>query len=1425
MILLEDVNDNSPQFVQPSVVYVTENQKVGTTVARLAQFTTDPDTSTPPEQGFLYTEVSGNIMEYSFFDIQTDGLVVTRAVIDREKNPSFLVPIIVSDMGSPKMSSTLTFTVIVRDINDNIPTARHLTSFVTLLDGKLPTGAIANVKPQDQDLIGSYVCDIQTGDKSIFRITPNSCNLTIISFPTSTSYVLRIQGSDGLGNASYDTEVKFILFNNDTLGNTIVIRIENSTGEQFMEKSYTKFISFLKGQFIQSETVILYGLMPVNFDLLLFLAVKKSNQEYYSLNNLNVKISAISSSIQSAAGIKIKVVSFSPCLTNPCNNDGECLNEINAESVVVLADSLNQSLSNPVLSLISFCKCPPQFTGPVCSTPSPSCGQVFCQNGAQCINNSDNSKYCRCPGGWQGNSCETDINECVQRNPCQNEAVCTNQQGSYECACQDGFWGKNCENGSNYCQSNPCNNGTCKNAMGNFTCICPYNQWGDRCQYSSVGFEEGSYMEFPKLTELNNEIDVVFASIKKYSLLLYNPSSIEGSTEFLALEIVNGFVRFSFALGYEEPTRLTIPIDVTTGSWFRVRVDRNRSISKVRVSACPTNQATCDDCQVGSSCYAEGLQSSDEKLDLGNQTLTIGGIKNTTMLSHSGQISSHDFVGCIRYFYINGLDKIKQEAISDSGIKNVCPRSQPTSLCDQVQCKNEGICIDGWSAARCKCPTKYTGTQCEEKVEPFGFAPGGFILIQPKESFHRDQLVGIPSRKKRSTSESSTFIRFRKTSGKGVLLFTATSNAYTILTMQGETMSFTVNQYGTFKSLTMDGISDGVWHNVTVIITANIIQMKLDDRQPKILPQSTFQFTSPDVVELSLGGLQEAHTVEEETFKDFDGCISAFQLDGTDVPLNGTTERYTVTVVGGVQKACSALCTSGGMCNENAKCTPNGETVLCLLNNSSTEASLSIGVIIVIAFFGVIIIVIIVAFIICRQRRMFCLAKKGPGFDNGHVKSVNNSGHSHQDSGFGEQLNEGDIIQSHIANELHPTSRFGNSGHSVRPDLIGSDTSGRLPLQMDDGTVIIDNASDLTNLRNLHDDAPEHYDLENASSIAPSDIDVFDHYRHFRDGKEPRHRHKQSHSHKQHDSSFHQNRHSPALVTSVPYMHDIARNNSPGVRNSPLNQLSRHNPSPLSSPLTHYNVNGMPVTELKGSHTKSDQSLASHTSRSSSSSVPTKPKRQMLPNGNTKQGNLLHNKKSSHHYDNQLLKGLTMEEVDRLNSRPRESPASLQEAVSSSSENNNSKNYRKPGKRYHETNTLLDPPDTSSEDSANDSFTCSEFEYENEKGKNEFDPTSMIFSNLQEVENENDDGAQHGRVFKKLDGLDSGGNSFSSNVGSSDEGPGRIKPINGTFNWDDLLNWGPRFEKLVGVFTDIALLPDADNLDCMEGKTDSEEYV
>lgn len=609
------------------------------------------------------------------------------------------------------------------------------------------------------------------------------------------------------------------------------------------------------------------------------------------------------------------------------------------------------------------------------------------------------------------------------------------------------------------------------------------------------------------------------------------------------------------------------------------------------------------------------------------------------------------------------------------------------------------------------------------------------------------------------------------------------------------------------------------------------MRVSLDGGQPTRSAIGAFLFSSHEVKELTLGGISSAVnsiTIDNEILDDFTGCISLFELNGKQLPMNGTTAFYNIQAVGGVGNGCTSLC-ENNVC-DGKDCTVKGEAVVCAID----EDILSIGIIIMIVFFIILLIAIVIVFVVFRQRRKLCMKanhqkQNGTTFSN----SANSSGQSNPDSGYGENNIDKLIIRNHIAQELAGSNYQRQNGQLMKPDIIKSDT-GRspMPLEMEDGTVIIDNASDLTHLRDLDGEMPEHYDLENASSIAPSDIDVVDHYRHFHDGGRSRRKNKShsDHSHhskhssrhypSSHGSSHHVLRDSPNMVTSVPYLNDLARGSPANTQNSPINQLSRQSPHVRQSPLTHVNMHGhtMPVTDLTdGSRGTSERSLASQRSKNS---TPNKPKRQMLPNSQP-----LHSRKGINNgYDNS--KFLTLEEVDRLNARPHESPASLMEAFSTSSDNN-TRNMQKPFQHYGDTNVLLEPPESSSDDSANDSFTCSEFEYENDKPKNDFDANNRIFSNLTEVENENEDGAYHNKNFK-ADGLDSGGNSFSSNERSSEDNQGQSKLPNNAFNWDDLLNWGPKFEKLVGVFTDIAMLPDADSVDFAEVEAkgmEHEEYV
>ena len=575
---LDDVNDNGPHFIS-FTAQVAENQDIGTFVTSLSLYTRDLD-GPGNQQPYTYRLAPGSHVEYQYFEIGLhNGDITTKSILDREDISEFVVPVIVEDGGSPTMSSTLSFTVTVSDVNDNPPTERYLTAFVSLYEGRKPANPIADVRPADKDINGTYHCNLITANP-IFSISPLSCDLIMNGNQAAPArYTLAVEGSDGSGYSpvSYEVTVKVSLFDNKTLEHSAIIQVNDMTADKFLENSYTNFIHSVQKQFGSNDLVLLYGVAEQSDgNLLLFLAVERGN-DYYNSEIVKSKIMTVKATIESDAGLFIMNVDYSDCSASVCLNNGECVSHVMVSSANQIADSLTQSLSSPSLALTSYCVCLPQFTGPDCGQEASPCGNTYCQNGGDCVN-SGSINTCQCPDTWTGRSCETDLNEC-DNSVCQNGARCENLKGSFICHCRDGFSGIFCEEGFDHCQDDPCERGTCKNTNSGFTCQCPYNYWGNRCQHSSIGFAEGSFMEFARLTELNNEIEVIFATNKQNSLLLYNPALDVSANIFIALEILEGRIRFSVALGAGEPTRITVDKYVANGNWYKVKVNRNRGVS------------------------------------------------------------------------------------------------------------------------------------------------------------------------------------------------------------------------------------------------------------------------------------------------------------------------------------------------------------------------------------------------------------------------------------------------------------------------------------------------------------------------------------------------------------------------------------------------------------------------------------------------------------------------------------------------------------------------------------------------------------------------------------------------------------------------------------------------------------------------------
>jgi protocadherin Fat 4 len=247
-------------------------------------------------------------------------------------------------------------------------------------------------------------------------------------------------------------------------------------------------------------------------------------------------------------------------------------------------------------------------------------------------------------------------------------------------------------------------------------------------------------------------------------------------------------------------------------------------------------------------------------------------------------------------------------------------------------------------------------------------------------------------------------------------------------------------------------------------------------------------------------------------------------------------------------------------------------------------------------------------------------------------------------------------------------------------------------------------------------DMPEHYDLENASSIAPSDIDIVYHYKGYRETGGGRNK----------SSPF---RHSHHFSGNRP---------SPGIRQSPISNVLKSTPLARLSPsselsqqtapriLTLQDISGKPLQSAllatahqKDAMSQSERSLnISQSSTRSSLLNPSRP-------GTKKR------KQCSGETSSNMTIGLTAEEVERLNNSRHKNNSSLVSTLDAASSSESESRLKGQLSNLREGTQELSQGaggESSSEDreSGNDSFSCSEFEYDNEKRDNFHAPRRRI---------------------------------------------------------------------------------------------------
>lgn len=156
-VLIEDVNDNAPDFVNPSTtVKLREDVPVNTRVAQLTS--TDKDEGDNGKVSYRITSDSRPTgLVSSLFSIgSTTGEIHVLKPLDFEDSRQaggFTLYVLASDHGKPVRSSTATLKVVLEDVNDNEPQVSLDPPNPVIVEGEKAGKLLALVTVSDADKI------------------------------------------------------------------------------------------------------------------------------------------------------------------------------------------------------------------------------------------------------------------------------------------------------------------------------------------------------------------------------------------------------------------------------------------------------------------------------------------------------------------------------------------------------------------------------------------------------------------------------------------------------------------------------------------------------------------------------------------------------------------------------------------------------------------------------------------------------------------------------------------------------------------------------------------------------------------------------------------------------------------------------------------------------------------------------------------------------------------------------------------------------------------------------------------------------------------------------------------------------------------------------------------------------------------------
>ncbi|XP_056317982.1 LOW QUALITY PROTEIN: neural-cadherin [Danio aesculapii] len=673
---LLDVNDNGPEFEAAYAPVVWENV-LGPQVVRLNQTSMllravdrDSEENGSPFSFFVP-------LEYRYsndFHLQDNGndtaTITALRAFDRERQKEFLLPVIMTDSGSPPKTVTNTLTITIGDENDHAHTAGQKKVFINCHRGRMPTNVLGKVYSPDPDDWDNKTYAFEGHVPNYFILNKRTGFLIIKENAPPGSYEFQVRVSDGVWpDAVSSVKVNVRELRDDAIYNSASLRLADISAPEFMERrGNLKSRYELLGDFLSDmlsvgvDDINIFSLMEVR-DRTLDVRFSVHSTPFIRAERVHGYLAAHKQKLQSFLQVNVTQVHVDECVDADCRGGGGCTSHLSVTDKPAVVDSGSMALVSVTVEATAVCSC--------------SAREHLHQ------------------------SCSI-----YPRNPCHNGGVCVDTQSGYRCQCPAQFEGPECQQTKHSFHGN---------GYAWFPPIRP-------C------FESHLSLEF--ITEVADGLLLYSGPLSQ--LQPWEPEDfmaielIDG-TPTLKINHGSGTLVLQLPGNVNVADRRWHRLDVRSNSKeVRFTLDRCAGATIMEMEGVGSWLTTEDH----TSCEVTGITPNMDKHLNVTQVLQLGGVNENLPYIYP-QLQHKHFTGCIRNLIVDSKYYDLGSPADSSGSAPGCVMTD--SSCVNMgfpSCGTRGRCHGEWGSFSCQCIPGYSGHQCEKEVPEYSFDGRSHIHFQ-----------------------------------------------------------------------------------------------------------------------------------------------------------------------------------------------------------------------------------------------------------------------------------------------------------------------------------------------------------------------------------------------------------------------------------------------------------------------------------------------------------------------------------------------------------------------------------------------------------------------------------------------------------------------------------------------------------------------